>query len=145
MAKNPNLSGNLFTKPKGGLTIKETPLSDTIAQWLEVKGFYTDRLNSGKVPVKKRYFVKGSGQWREHEQWIHLCKKGTPDRFAIVDGRVVFIEVKQKNKVPTPEQLERHDEIRRKGKAIVISVDSFEDFERQFSQVVASIRASKVS
>jgi hypothetical protein len=121
--KNRNLSGNLFTKQ--ALTIKETALSASIAEWLDLKHIHNDRLNSGKIKVGQRM--------------IHLCKPGTPDRFAIVGGIIIFIEVKQKDKTATAEQLKRHDELQASG-AFVIVADSFEEFERQFNEVKKVIR-----
>lgn len=108
----------MFTKQT--LTIKETALSASIAEWLDVKRIYNDRLNSGKIKSGNRM--------------IHLCKPGTPDRFAILQGRIVFIEVKQKGKTATAEQLKRHEELRASG-AFVIVADSFDDFERKFNVI----------
>jgi hypothetical protein len=121
--KNKNLSGNLFTKQ--ALTIKETALSASIAEWLDLKRVYNDRLNSGKIKFGTRM--------------IHLCKTGTPDRFAILEGQIIFIEVKQKGKKATTEQLMRHNELRNSG-AIVIVADSFDDFERKFNDVKDEVR-----
>jgi hypothetical protein len=115
--RNKNLSGNLFTKQT--LTIKETALSSSIAEWLDVHHIYNDRLNSGKI--------------RSGNRMIHLCKPGTPDRFAIVEGQIIFIEVKQKGKTATTEQLKRHEELRNSG-AIVIVADSFEEFGRSLEK-----------
>lgn len=122
MPKNTNLSGGLFSKTP--LTIKENALSASIAQWLTLKGFYNDRLNSG-LAFRGKYPV-------------YLCKKGTPDRFAIVRGRIVFIEVKQLGKEPSADQLKRHDELRRAG-AVVLTVDSFPDFEGKFKSAIENL------
>lgn len=124
--KNRNLSGNLFTKQ--ALTIKETALSASIAEWLDVKRIYNDRLNSGKLKIGNRM--------------IHLCKPGTPDRFAILEGQIIFIEVKQKDKMPTAEQLRRHEELRNSG-AIVIVADSFGEFEKKFREARNGIFGSQ--
>jgi hypothetical protein len=137
MSKNPNLSGNLFTKK--ALTIKETPLSASIAEWLDAHRIYNDRLNSGKVKVVKSYFNKTTGQWKDYPPfWMQLAKTGTPDRFAIFHGIIIFIEVKQLGKKPTPEQLEQHQTLRRSG-AIIIVTDSLDDFIRQFKNVQNNI------
>lgn len=134
MAKNPNLSGNLFTKQQ--LTIKETPLSKTIAEWLNVHRIYNDRINSGKVEVVKRY--PKNGIWTEYRNWMTLAKTGTPDRFAIYKGRIIFIEVKQKGKKPTSDQLERQQELIASG-SIVINTDSVDDFIAQFKAIQSNI------
>jgi hypothetical protein len=123
MPKNPNLSGNLFTKK--ALTIKETPLSASIAEWLDLKRIYNDRLNSGKIKSGNRM--------------IHLCKPGTPDRFAIVAGRIIFIEVKQRDKQATPVQLARHEELRQHGATIIV-VDSFDDFLCKFKAIRSNLQ-----
>ena len=111
------MSGNLFTKQ--ALAVKETSLSASIAEWLDLKRVYNDRLNSGKIKLANRM--------------IHLCKPGTPDRFAIIEGQIIFIEVKQKDKKATPEQLKRHDELRRAGASVIV-VDSLEDFIDKFNE-----------
>ncbi|HEY8562820.1 MAG TPA: hypothetical protein VIL74_20750 [Pyrinomonadaceae bacterium] len=131
--KNKNLSGNLFTKK--ALTIKETPLSSSIAEWLDLHKIYNDRLNSGKVKVVKSYFNKTLQKWIDYDPyWMQLSQTGTPDRFAIVRGHIVFIEVKQLGKKPSTEQLAKHDELRKAG-AIVLIVDSFDDFLFQFNEI----------
>jgi hypothetical protein len=119
MAKNKHLSGNLFTKTP--LTIRETSLSARIAEYLNAKGIYHDRLNCGMVKTS-------------HGKWLHLCKTGTPDRFAIVRGYIVFIEVKKQGEKPTPEQINRHEELRKSG-AIVLVVDTYEGFIKEFSAI----------
>ena len=69
--KNKNLSGGLFAvgKPQP-LTIKETPLSAQIKEYLDNRGIWNERLNSGKIQT-----MNGN--------WITLCEKGTPDRIAV--------------------------------------------------------------
>lgn len=120
--KNKYLSGGLFASGKPQpLTIKETPLSARIADYLSKYQIYHDRLNCGMVKT-------------DNGNWLHLCKKGTPDRFAIVRGYIVFIEVKKSGETPTPDQLTRHAELRKSG-AIVLVVDSFESFLREFSAI----------
>lgn len=136
MAKNSNLSGSLFTKQP--LTITETSLSSMIAQYLTARRIYNDRLNSGKVEVVKKSVV--AGKWKEYRNWLHLCSEGTPDRFAIVDGFIIFIEVKRKGKKATEVQLNKHEQLRGTAKAYVITVDSFDDFQSKFNDVLQSIK-----
>lgn len=123
MPKNKHITGNLFTRQP--LAISETSLSASIAQWLDAHRIYNDRLNSGRVCVKK-----GA---REH--WMHLCKTGTPDRFAIVRGHIVFIEVKKLNNKPSPEQLAKHSELRASG-ATVLVCDSLRSFIAQITPLL---------
>lgn len=138
MPRNNNLTGNLFTKQS--LTIKETPLSAQIAEWLDLKRIYNDRLNSGKVKVVKSYFNKSQSKWIDYPPfWMQLAQTGTPDRFAIVKGRIIFIEVKQLGKEPTKEQSDKHIELRASG-AIVIVADSFDSFERQFKAILDTLK-----
>ncbi len=124
--KNKNLSGGLFASGKPQpLAIRETPLSAQIAEWLDARHVYNDRLNCGKVETKRG-------------NWIHLCKTGTPDRFAILSGQIIFIEVKMRGEKPTGEQRSRHSELRDAG-AIVVVADSFEQFINHFSAIRAAV------
>jgi hypothetical protein len=130
--KNRNLSGNIFNKQS--LTIKETTLSALIKQFMDAHKIYNDRLNSGKVQIIKKYYCKKINAWKEFRNWLYLCSEGTPDRFAIVGGHIIFIEVKQKGKKPSPEQLAKHEELRKAG-AVVLVVDSFEDFREKLDKI----------
>lgn len=129
MSRNKNLSGGLFAagKPKP-LTIRETPLSAQIARWLDARGIYNDRLNCGKIETRRG-------------TWITLCKAGTPDRFAIVRGQIIFIEVKTFGETASDAQTARHDELRSHG-AIVIETASMENFTIQFSAIRAAVEQS---
>lgn len=128
--KNKNMSGGLFAtgKPKP-LTIRETPLSAQIAEWLDNRGIYNDRLNCGKVRT-------ASGHW------ITLCKAGTPDRFAIVCGQIILIETKMRDEKPTADQLKKHDELRAAG-AVVIVADDFYEFIAEFSAIRCEIETKR--
>ena len=123
--KNKNLSGGLFAAKPTPLTIKETSLSAQIAEWLDNRGIYNDRLQCGSFSTNRG-------------NWIKLCKPGTPDRFAIIRGQIVFIEVKKRGEKPTEEQNRRHYELRESG-AIVLVVDSFDDFANRFSAICSQI------
>ena len=125
MSKNKNLSGGLFQATPTPLTQKETSLSAQIAAYLRARGIYNERLNAGRVETK-------SGRW------ITLCERGTPDRLAIVRGQSIFIEAKILGKKPTPEQLEKHDELRASG-AIVIVADSYRQFIETFNAIRAAL------
>ncbi|MGI8849352.1 MAG: hypothetical protein ACR2HT_04210 [Pyrinomonadaceae bacterium] len=123
--KNKNLAGGLFQAKPTPLTQKEASLSAQIAEYLTTRRIYNERLNSGKVETKSGY-------------WITLCERGTPDRLAIVRGQSIFIETKTLGKKPTPEQLEKHDELRDAG-AIVIVADSYQQFIYTFAAIRAAI------
>lgn len=123
--KNKNLSGGLFAARPTPLTIKETTLSRQIAAYFDHRRIYNDRLNCGRVETA----AGGS---------VALCKTGTPDRFAIVCGQIVFVEVKMRGEKPSAEQRKRHDELRAAG-AIVIVADEFYSFVAHFEAVCAQI------
>lgn len=122
---NKHLSGSLFTKTV--LTPSEQSVSKAIEQFLDAKRVYNDRLNSGKVCVKSP-----GGK----DYWVQLCKKGTPDRFFITGGQIVFVEVKKRGRKPTNEQLARHEELKRSG-AIVMVADSIDSFIEQFENLIS--------
>lgn len=71
--------------------MKESQLSKDVKDYLQLmqnqkKIVWHDRLQSGKFPI-------GSGKYK---RFIHLCKKGTPDRYCILsDGKFVWIEIKR--------------------------------------------------
>lgn len=115
---NNKLSGGLFTKKT--LTPKEGIISAQIAEYLDHRHIYNDRLNSGKIFTGKRCIV--------------LCKEGTPDRFCIHHGRIIFIETKMQGGKPRANQLARQQELTAAG-ALVINCDSLDDFIRQFTEV----------
>jgi len=124
--KNKNLSGGLFAAKPTPLTIRETSLSAQITEWLDNRGIYNDRLQCGAA-------------WSYHGgNYMKLCKAGTPDRFAIIRGQIVFIEVKKRGEKPSEEQHRRHYELRESG-AIVIACDSFDNFVIQFDAIRAAI------
>lgn len=70
---------------------RETELSKSVADLLQVmkragKVIWHDRLQSGRVPVKKG----------PYQHWMRLCKNGTPDRYAILaNGLVLWLEIKR--------------------------------------------------
>lgn len=109
------------------LEIKETSLSSQIAEYLSARQIYNDRLQCGKIKT-------------ERGNWMTLCKYGTPDRFCIVRGIIIFIEVKRNGKKPSAEQTDRHNELKEAG-AIVIVADSFDNFIQQFAAVREEIEA----
>ena len=126
MAKNNYTNGTLFSKKP--LTISETGLSGMIAEYLDRRRIYNDRLNSGMI--------------RSGHHFIHLCKTGTPDRFCIVRGRIIFIEVKVFGKKASVDQLARHRELAA-AEAVVIVADSFESFERQFNLILDELKSER--
>ncbi len=125
--KNRHLSGSLFTNTP--LTIRETSLSAQIAEYLSSRNIYNDRLQCGKIKTDRGH-------------WITLCKTGTPDRFCIIRGQIIFIEVKKLGRQATPEQLERHEKLRSSG-AVVIVADSFDFFITKFTEIRRQIESGE--
>jgi hypothetical protein len=130
MSKNKNLSGGLFAfgKPRP-LTIRETPLSAQIAEYLDNRGLWNERLNCGKIQT-------------QNGNWIHLCEAGTPDRLTLICGVAVFIETKKRGQNPTAEQLAKHEELRRNG-AVVIVADDYFQFMAEFSAIRCEIETKR--
>ena len=138
--------GGLFAGGQKGpqaIELKEQPISKSIQDYLDKRGIYNDRLNSGKVQVVKMFKQK-DGKLKRFDTWLQLAKKGTPDRFCIIPpsldpkgfgGWMMLIEVKRRGGKTSPEQLERHQELRNAG-AVVIVADSLESFIRQFERVL---------
>jgi hypothetical protein len=114
---------------------KESFISKSIQHWLDVHRVYNDRLNSGKVEVVKRFKDRVTGTWRERRNWLQLCKKGTADRFFLLGGRIYFVEVKMRGQVPTPEQLQWHDAMRRAHCKVIVA-DSLQSFIGQFKEIL---------
>jgi hypothetical protein len=65
------------------------------------------RLNSGRVRS-----ANGG--------WVHLCRKGTPDRMVIDHGKVLFFEVKKLGEVPTADQIKQHALLRSQGAEVFV-------------------------
>jgi hypothetical protein len=106
----------------------EGDVSKTIAAYLDLKGIWHIRLQSGKVQVVSEY--KG----RTHSRWIHFGHKGCPDRLALINGKSVFIEVKKPGAKPTDDQLAEHRRIEANG-GIVIVADSLDEFKKRLSEI----------
>lgn len=125
MSRNNHLTGGLFAAQPTPLTIKETSLSAMIADYLTARKIYNDRLQCGDFGTPSGHYMRGS-------------KAGTPDRFAIIRGQIIFIEVKMRGGKTSPEQRARHDELNAHG-AIVLVADSFEVFVGKFSAIRAAV------
>lgn len=114
--------GGLFAgKKPSAIEPSESNISKTIEGLLNARRIYNDRLNSGAVEVTKRVKDK-NGKLSVFTHWIKLAKPGTPDRFAILPGGVVlFIEVKIREGRLSPEQIERHAELRKAGAVVLVA------------------------
>lgn len=116
MSKNNNLAGGLFADQP--LTAREMLLSQMIAEYLDARNIYNDRLQCGAATRNGRF--------------IRLCKTGTPDRFAVLRGQIIFIEVKTRGAKPSAAQQAKQLELMCHG-AIVLVADSFDEFVAQFA------------
>lgn len=105
--KNKNLSGNLFAARPKALIPTETGVSASIAAYLDRRGIFHLRLNSGTIKTKNSF--------------LHLCKNGTPDRLAIYRGVPLFIEVKKLGANLSEEQVKVGAEIRAAGGSVIIA------------------------
>ena len=133
MATIKGFKGGLYAG-KGGkpkvLEPTESNIQSQIFGFLNLYGIYSDRLNSGMVNVVSKY-TKKDGTVREYSKWVRLCKKGTPDLYFIFNGRIHFCETKTAEGRLSPDQIDRHKELRRAG-AVVWVARSLESFARQF-------------
>lgn len=69
--------------------MKEQDVTKAIVDYINSKGFYALRLNSGKIMQT----------YGDKTRLIHLCPQGTPDVMAIVNGKPYFFEVKKDEKI----------------------------------------------
>lgn len=84
--------------------MSETNISREITKVLKARGWRVWRLPAGKV--------------RSKGGWIHMLPTGTPDRVALKDGRIVFLEVKTPDAKPRKDQWEQRlvqEELRAEG------------------------------
>ena len=106
----------------------EKVIQKQIMDWLRLRGWFVERMNSGKIPIPG---VKG--------RMVRLHTEGCPDVLALrrsPDGLttdVLFVEVKRPGNKPTEIQLAMHEQIRAKTGATVIVATGYEDVERQLS------------
>lgn len=97
---------------KYGRELTETEISASIGEYLNKRGIYNLRLNSGKT--------------KKNGSWIQLCPAGTPDRLSVINGKLVFWEIKRPNEKPTTAQIEMHARIATAG-GIVFVVTSLDE------------------
>ena len=115
---------------KQSLNPSEHSIQTQIINYLKYKGWYVQRLNSGRMP----YEYKG------RKGFMMLAEKGTPDIFAFRKGttiagkfkqvRLLFIEVKREGNKPTLAQQHKMEELSEKG-AVCLVATSIEDVQEQ--------------
>lgn len=114
----------------------EHEIQSDIIQFLRIKGFYVQRLNSGRIPI-------GEGRSR---RMIQLAEVGTPDLMAFKgylrrlddgfggeilhsDAQVLFIEVKRPGNKPTIHQEHKMRELESFGARCLVA-HSVEEVEK---------------
>lgn len=101
--------------------MSETKISKQILDYLNKAQIFNFRILIGKIR-------KGKGA-------IYGAPVGTPDRFALLkNGTSLFIEVKQPGEKPKPDQIKRHEEIRKSGGRVIVA-DSFDSFLAQLKEI----------
>lgn len=78
----------------------------------------------------ERYLVervrhKGGLCWK----FVSPGTAGVPDRIVLMDGRAIFVELKQQGERPRPLQKKRHRELERLGFAVYV-IDSKDQVDR---------------
>jgi hypothetical protein len=81
----------------------ETKLSRAIREQLTKCGFMVERIQSGKVKVRRG--------------WMYLASKGTPDLHLVGLG---WLEVKRPGEEPDDEQLRWHAQARGRGARVAV-------------------------
>jgi len=99
-----------------------------IMEYLTLRGWVVERMNSGKIPAK--YGTK--------TRYISLHQAGTPDLQALRKApngytEVLYVEVKRPGEKPTEVQLAQHERLREKAGARVIVATRWEDVERELA------------
>lgn len=94
--------------------VKEQVLQNHIREALSYAGWYTFRMNAGRIQGKFGL--------------IKLHEAGTPDILAIRDGKCTFIEVKIKPNKPTDLQIMKMEELERFGARCIVAY-SLDDIE----------------
>lgn len=102
-----------FMKPAYLSTPTEKQIQTTIIGYLAYRGYYVQRMNSGKLRQVSRTTNK--------EYMVNLSVPGTPDLLAIKNGRALWIEVKVKGNKPTMLQLAKMKELMSYGCQCVIA------------------------
>lgn len=106
----------------------EHQIQTACINYLKYKGWYVQRMNSGKVPVINKYGKR---------HLIQLNEVGTPDIMAFkrthishtANVRLVYIEVKRQGNEPTEAQIYKMNELEEKGAEchVVHSLEQLEE------------------
>ena len=93
----------------------EHAIQQQIIEWLQYKGWFVWRQNSGMVMTN-------------HNTLVRMGTAGMPDVFALKDGLLIGVEVKQPGKKATDIQERMLEELRNHGAGTIVthSVDELE-------------------
>ena len=94
----------------------EKGIQQAIIEWLQYKGYFVWRHNSGMVRTA-------------HDTMVRMGVAGMPDVFALKDGFLIGVEVKRPGRKPTDIQERMLNELREHGAGTVVAT-SVEDMER---------------
>lgn len=120
------------------LQLTEHQIQTLLKNYLQVKGWYVMRLNSGKIPMT---------DYNGRRRMIWMGETGTPDLMAFKkkgtvirndDGSngihtylsLLFIEVKRPGKKPTFNQVQKMKELEEKGAKCIVA-SSLEDLQAE--------------
>lgn len=93
----------------------EHSIQTEIINYLESRMWYTQRMNSGAIRTDKGNLVR-------------MNRAGTPDIFALKNGKCLFIEVKRPGNKPTALQTAVMEELEQYGARCLV-VHSVEELE----------------
>lgn len=107
---------------KGGVSVNEHSIQNSIRLRLSELGYYTERINVGSgylIPkqlmdnIKRNVPESLRAQLDKIPYFNTGAVKGRSDLSAIKDGKITFIEVKTETGRPTPEQLNFIEQMQR--------------------------------
>ena len=118
----------------------EHSIQNLIKNYMQLKGWYCMRLNSGKIPMT---------DWKGKKRMIWMGETGTPDLMCfkafptkkqnkeigfsenyVLGVKLLFIEVKRKGNKPTLLQKMKMDELREFGAKCIVAT-GIEDLESE--------------
>lgn len=107
------------------LAPRESPISNAIGQLFDLTKQTHLRLNSGQIETKSGHVVK-------------LCEIGTPDRL-LFEALAFFFEIKRPGESLRPEQVEKINELKKRGAVVGVYRDALE--AEKVLKIIARYRA----
>lgn len=108
-----------FAHYKDDMKPTESQIQNAIRTYLEMRGVYVIRVNSGSIPI-------GTGKYK---RWFKGADAGTPDLVACHNGKFIGIEVKRPTKKQTDRQIYQAGRIERAGGVSIVAT-SIEDIQK---------------